>query len=123
MNEKPPSESSLDLALTQHPYDEDSKSQEVRLHLEVEPPQNWYYRIFPNSPTLMILLQVDLTFGDEPTTICEGCYEIEDISIFAWSSILGIKHCYRLCSSICRLPLNNKVDYLVHIIRCILDSL
>jgi hypothetical protein len=35
----------------------------------------------------VILLHVDLVFGDEPETICEGCYEIEDTSIFAWSSI------------------------------------
>ncbi len=40
----------------------------------------------------MILLQVDLTFGDEPETICEGYYEIKDTSIFAWSSILGVGH-------------------------------
>jgi hypothetical protein len=34
-------------------------------------------------------LQVDLASGDELETVCEGCYENEDIFIFAWSSILG----------------------------------
>jgi len=55
----------------------------VHARLEVEPPRAWYYRISPNSRTLVILLQVDPTFGDEPETICEGCYETEDNSIFA----------------------------------------
>jgi hypothetical protein len=36
-NEKPPSESSLDLTLTQHPRDEEPKLREVRARLEVEP--------------------------------------------------------------------------------------
>ncbi len=54
----------------------------MRAHLEVEPPQAQYYRISPNSRTLVILLQVDPAFGDEPETICEGCYETEDTSIF-----------------------------------------
>jgi hypothetical protein len=30
----------------------------------------------------MILLQVNLAFGDEPKNICEGFYEIKDTSIF-----------------------------------------
>ncbi len=38
----------------------------------------------------MILLQVNFAFGDELETVCEGCYEIENISIFAWSSILTL---------------------------------
>jgi hypothetical protein len=38
----------------------------------------------------MTLLQVDLTFGDELKTIFEGYYEIENISIFAWSSVLTL---------------------------------
>jgi len=37
VNEEPPWESSLDLTLTQHPCDEDSKPREVCLRLEVEP--------------------------------------------------------------------------------------
>jgi len=82
-NEEPLSESSLDLTLTQHPRDEQLKPREVRACLEVEPPRAWYYRISPNSRTLVILLQVDLASGDEPETICEGCYETEDTSIFA----------------------------------------
>ncbi len=40
----------------------------------------------------MILLYVNLIFGDEPETLNEGFYEIEDTSIFAWSSILDVKH-------------------------------
>jgi predicted Fe-S protein YdhL (DUF1289 family) len=40
----------------------------------------------------MILLQIDLTIGDEPKTICEGCYKTKDTFIFAWSSIPGVGH-------------------------------
>jgi hypothetical protein len=50
----------------------------VRACLEVEPPRAWYYRISPNSRTLVILLQVDPISSDEPETVCEGCYETED---------------------------------------------
>jgi hypothetical protein len=64
----------------------------MRAHLEVKPPRAWYYHILPNSHTLVILLQVNPASGDKPETICEGCYETEDTSIFAWSSILGIGH-------------------------------
>jgi hypothetical protein len=95
----------------------------VRARLEVEPPRAWYYRISPNSRTLVILLQVDLASGDEPETVCEGCYETKDIFIFAWSSIPGVGHYRWLHGSIRRLPPNSKADYLVHTIRCILDFL
>jgi hypothetical protein len=122
-NEEPPSESSLDLTLTQHPRDEEPEPREVRAHLEVEPPRAWYYRIFPNSGTLVILLQVDPASGDKPETICEGCYDTEDISIFAWSSLPGIGHYRWLRGPIHRLPPNNKADYLVRTIRRILDFL
>ncbi len=91
-NEEPPPELSLDLTLTQHPRDEEPEPQEVRACLEVEPPRAWYYRISPNSRTLVILLQVDPTSGDEPETVCESCYETEDTSIFAWSLVLGVGH-------------------------------
>jgi hypothetical protein len=57
---------------------------------------------------MVILLQVDLTSGDEPETICEGCYETEDISIFAWSSILGVGHYRSLRGPIRWLPPNSK---------------
>jgi hypothetical protein len=40
----------------------------------------------------VILLQIDPTFGDEPKTIYEGCYETKDISIFAWFLIPDIGH-------------------------------
>jgi hypothetical protein len=82
-NEEPPLESSLDLTLMQHPRDEELEPREVHAHLEVEPPRAWYYCISPNSRTLVILLQVDPASGDELETICEGCYEIENTSIFA----------------------------------------
>jgi hypothetical protein len=120
-NEEPPLESSLDLTLTQHPHDEKPEIRKVRACLEVEPTWVWYYRISPNFHTLVILLQVDSTSGDEPETICEGRYETEDISIFTWFSILGIRHYRWLRGPIRRLPLNNKVDYLVCTIHHILN--
>jgi hypothetical protein len=120
---EPPSESFLDLTLTQPLYDEEPEPREVRARLEVEPPRAWYYRISSNSRTLVILLQVDPASGDEPETICEGCYETEDISIFAWSLVPGVGHYRWLRGRIRRLPHNSKADYLVRTIRCILDFL
>jgi hypothetical protein len=73
----------------------------VRVHLEVEPPQAWCYHISPKSCTLVILLQVDPASGDELETVYEGCYEIEDISIFTWSSILNVGHYCWLHGLIC----------------------
>ncbi len=64
----------------------------MRVRLEVKPFQAWYYCISLNSRTLVILLQVDLTFGDEPETVCEGCYETEDTFIFTWSLVLDVEH-------------------------------
>ncbi len=64
----------------------------MRARFEIQPLQAWYYCISPNSRTLVILLQVDPTSSDEPKIICEGCYEIEDIYIFAWSSIPDVGH-------------------------------
>jgi hypothetical protein len=122
-DEEPPSESSLDLTLTQHPRDEEPESREVRARLEVEPPRAWYYRILPNSHTLVILLQVDPASSDKPDIVCEGCYEIEDTSIFAWSSVPDVGHYRWLRGLDRRLPPNNKVDYLVRTIRRILDFL
>jgi hypothetical protein len=122
-NEEPPSESSLDLTLTQHPRDEEPEPREVRARLEIEPPRAWYYHISPNSRTLVILLQVDPASGDEPEIVCEGCYETEDTSIFAWSSVPSIGHYRWLHSPIRQLPPNSKADYLVRIIRRILDFL
>jgi hypothetical protein len=89
-NEKPPPESFLDLTLTQHLHDEDSKSQKVRTRLEIKPFRAWYYCISSNSRTLVILLQIDPAFGDEPKTVYEGCYETADISIFAWFLIFDV---------------------------------
>ncbi len=95
----------------------------MRTRLEVEPPRAWYYHISPNSRTLVILLQVDPASGDERKTVCEGCYEIEDTSIFAWSSVPGIGHYRWLRGPICRVPPNSKTDYLVRTIRRILNFL
>ncbi len=64
----------------------------MRVRLEVKPPRAWYYRIYPNFRTLVILLQVDPASGDEPETVCEGCYEIEDNSNFTWSSVPAVGH-------------------------------
>ncbi len=71
----------------------------------------------------MILLQVDPASGDKPETICEGCYDTENTSIFAWFSVPGVGHYRWLRGSIHRLPPNNKADYLVRTIRRILDFL
>ncbi len=71
----------------------------------------------------MILLQVDPASDDEPETVYEGCYEIEDTSIFAWSSVLGVGHYHWLHGPIHRLPSNGKANYLIRTIRCILDFL
>jgi hypothetical protein len=116
VNEELTLESSLNLTLTQHPRDENLKPREVHSHLEVDPPQAWYYCSSPNSRKLVILLQVDPASGDELEIIYEGCYEIEDTSLFAWYSILDIEHYRWLRGPIRRLPLNNKVDYLIHTI-------
>ncbi len=88
----------------------------MRARLEVEPPRAWYYRISPNSRTLVILLQVDPASDDELETVREGYYEIEDTSIFAWSSVLGVRHYRWLRGPIRQLPPNSKADYLVRTI-------
>jgi len=107
----------------QHPHDEELELREVHACLEVEPPRAWYYRISLNSRTLVILLQVDPASGDEPETVYEGCYETEDTSIFVWSSVPGVGHYCWLRSPIRRLPPNSKADYLVRIVRRILNFL
>ncbi len=71
----------------------------------------------------MILLQVNPASNDEPKTIYERCYKIEDISIFTWSSIPGVGHYRWLQSPIHQLPFNSKANYLVHTIWRILDFL
>jgi hypothetical protein len=71
----------------------------------------------------MILLQINLISTDELETIYEGFYENENILIFAWSSIPSVGHYRCLHDSIHQLLLNNKVDYLVRTIQCILDFL
>jgi hypothetical protein len=73
----------------------------VRLHLEVEPPRAWYYRIYLNSCTLVIFLQINSAFDDEPEIVCEGCYKIEDTFIFTWSLVLGFGHYRWLRGPIC----------------------
>jgi hypothetical protein len=96
--------------LTQHLHDEYPAPQKVCARFEVDPLWTWYYCISLNSHTLVILLQIDPTSLDEPEIIYEGCYEIEDNSIFAWFSIPDVGHYCSLCSSICQLPLNSKAD-------------
>jgi hypothetical protein len=75
MKDSPP-ETSLDLTLTQHPYDEEPEPQEVRVRFEVEPPRAWYYRISSNSRTLVILLQVDPASSDEFEIVCQKILDI-----------------------------------------------
>jgi len=123
VNEECISKSSLDLMLTQHPRDEDPNLWKVCARLEVNPPRTWYYHIFLNSHTLVILLQIDLTYGDEPETIWEGYYETENTSIFTWSSILSVGHYRWLRSWIRHLPPNSKTNYPGHTIQRILDCL
>ncbi len=89
------------MTLTQHSHDEEPEPREVRACLEIDPLQTWYYHISLNSHTMVILLQVDPASSDEPTTVCEGCYETKDTSIFAWYSILGVGHYRWLHGSIC----------------------
>jgi hypothetical protein len=45
----------LNLTLTQHFRDEDLEPRNVHVCLEVDPPWVWYYRIFSNFHTLVIL--------------------------------------------------------------------
>jgi hypothetical protein len=71
----------------------------------------------------MILLQVDPSSNDEPEIVYEGCYKIENTSIFAWFSVPNVGHYRWLRGLICRLLPNSKVDYLVHTIRRILNFL
>ncbi len=60
--------------------------------LKVEPLRAWYYQFFSNFRTLVILLQVDLVYGNEPKIVYEGFYKIKDTLIFAWFSILDVGH-------------------------------
>ncbi len=105
------------MTLTQHHHDEDIEPQKVRPHLKVEPPSTWYYRISPNSRTLVILLQVDPAFSDEPKIVYGGFYETNDTFIFAWFSIPRIGHYRWLCGLIHQIPPNSKASYLVRTIQ------
>ncbi len=69
------------------------------------------------------LVTVDPAFGDEPKTICEGCYETEDTSIFAWFLVPDVGNYRWLRNPIRQLFSNSKTDYLVRTIRRILDFL
>jgi len=64
-------------------------------------PFNFGYYIYPNSGTLVILLQFNPTFGDEIEIAFKSSYETKNISIFAWSSIFGVGHYCWSCGSIC----------------------
>jgi hypothetical protein len=65
----------------------------------------------------VIFLQIDLASGDESKTVCECCYENEDIFIFTWSSVRWLRGLIR------QLPPNSKADYLIRTIRRILNFL
>jgi hypothetical protein len=69
------------------------------------------------------LFQINPTFGDEPETVCEYCYKIEDTSIFAWFSISSVRHYCWLHGLIRWLPPNSKANYLVRTIQRIPDFL
>ncbi len=71
----------------------------------------------------MILLQIDPTSSDELEAIYEGCYKTKNTFIFTWSSIPDVRHYRWLHGPIRRLPLNNKVDYLIRTIQRILNVL
>jgi hypothetical protein len=88
----------------------------VRTHLEVKPLQAWYYRIFLNFDTFVILLQVNPTSGGQHEIIYEGFYKTKDTSIFASFSIPGVGHYCWLHGLIHQLPLNSKANYLVRTI-------
>jgi len=92
VNEEPVLESFLDLTLTQHLHAEDPKPRKVCARLKIDPLQAWYYCISPNSRTMVILLQVNPTSNDELETTYEGYYETKNTYIFAWSSIINIRH-------------------------------
>jgi len=82
--------------------------------------------VLPHFPELLHLgdlLQVDPAFGDERETICDGCYETKNTSIFTWFSILGVERYRWLHGSIRQLPPNSKANYLVRTIQHILDFL
>jgi len=64
----------------------------------------------------VILLQIDPTSSDELEIVYEGCYETKNTFIFTWFSIIGIGHYCWLRGPLCRLPPNNKIDYLVRTI-------
>jgi hypothetical protein len=78
------------------------------LVLKLNPLELGSILFFLNSHTLVILLQVDPTFGDKPEIVCEGCYKTKDTSIFTWSSVLSIRHYRWLHGLICQLPPNSK---------------
>jgi hypothetical protein len=61
-------------------------------------------------------MQIDPTYSDELEIVCEGCYETKNTFIFTWFSIPSIEHYRWLRGPLCRLPPNNKVDYLVRTI-------
>jgi hypothetical protein len=92
----------------QHPHDEDLELQEVHPCLEIKPLRTWYYHIYLNSNTLVILLQVDPVSGDELESIYEGCFKSKNTFIFAWSSIPGVGHYRWLYNLIHQLPFNSK---------------
>ncbi len=123
VNEKPALKSYLDLTLTQHPYDENSESQQVHTRFEVNPSRTWYYHISSNFRTLMIFVANQPHFWWWIWNCMKGCYKTEDTSIYTWSLIPRVRHYRWLHNLICWLFPNNKVDYLVRTIQRILNFL
>jgi hypothetical protein len=120
MNEELSLKSFLDLTLRQHPRDEDPEPWEVRTVLKLNPFELGtiaFLRTF--TPWWFCCKSISLSYN-EPKIDYEVYYETENTYIFAWFSILGVKHYRWLHGSICWLAPNNKVDYLVCTIRRIL---
>jgi hypothetical protein len=86
------------LTLILHPHDENFEPQKLFPHLKIKPLQAWYYRIYSNFHTLVILLQVNLVSSNEPKIFYAYFYQIKDTSIFAWSSNFSVGHYHWLCS-------------------------
>jgi hypothetical protein len=64
----------------------------------------------------VILLQVDLVFGNEFEIVCEGFYKIKDASIFARSLIPNVGYYRWLHDQIHQSFPNNKANYLIRTI-------
>jgi hypothetical protein len=72
----------------------------------------------------VILLQIDLTSGNESKIVYKGFYKSENTSIFTWSSFPTLDTIIGYAIWFVDFILTSKqIDYLVRIIRRILDFL